>query len=128
MKKIPLLVIGIIIVLGVLGALLQDSNQESSQTVNKLIEQTENQSKSEPVKTVEKKEVTEQVSEPTPKTEVETQPVVQEPAFDRSNPPVKMSSSSICHAQGTEYYNRTKNFTPFESVEACVKSGGRLPN
>ena len=43
------------------------------------------------------------------------------------NPPVKKSMSGICHVRGSTYYSRTKNFTPYESLEACLKSGGRLP-
>lgn len=40
---------------------------------------------------------------------------------------VKKSSSGICHAPGTTYYARTKNFTPYSSLQACLNSGGRLP-
>ena len=43
------------------------------------------------------------------------------------NPPVKKSDSGICHARGTTYYSRTTHFTPYETLEACLKSGGRLP-
>lgn len=39
----------------------------------------------------------------------------------------KKSKSSICHAPGTEYYSRTKNFTPYDTLEQCLASGGRLP-
>ena len=42
------------------------------------------------------------------------------------NPPVKKSDSGICHARGTAYYSRTTHFTPYPSIEACLKSGGRL--
>ena len=50
------------------------------------------------------------------------------PAFaDDSNPPVKKSDSGICHARGTTYYSRTTHFKPYETLEACLKSGGRLP-
>jgi hypothetical protein len=41
--------------------------------------------------------------------------------------PVKKSSSSICHAPGTTYYSQTKKFTPYKTIEECLKSGGRLP-
>lgn len=41
--------------------------------------------------------------------------------------PVKKSKSSICHAPGTEYYSRTKNFTPYDTIDQCLASGGRLP-
>ena len=41
--------------------------------------------------------------------------------------PVKKSKTGICHAPGSTYYNQTKNFTPFKTLEECLKSGGRLP-
>lgn len=41
--------------------------------------------------------------------------------------PVKKSSTSICHAPGTKYYEQTKKFTPFKTLDDCLKSGGRLP-
>lgn len=40
---------------------------------------------------------------------------------------VKMSNSGICHAPGTTYYDRTKNFTPYDSLSACISAGGRMP-
>lgn len=40
---------------------------------------------------------------------------------------VKMSTSGICHAPGTTYYDRTENFTPYTSLQACLDAGGRLP-
>lgn len=40
---------------------------------------------------------------------------------------VKMSNSGICHAPGTTYYNRTKNYTPYDSLQACLNAGGRMP-
>jgi hypothetical protein len=40
---------------------------------------------------------------------------------------VKKTSSGICHPPASSYYDRTKNFRPFDSVEACLASGGRLP-
>jgi len=42
-------------------------------------------------------------------------------------PPVKKSKSGICHPIGGRYYSRTKTFSPYESMEACIKSGGRYP-
>ena len=42
-------------------------------------------------------------------------------------PPVKKSKSGICHAKGSTYYGRTKNYAPYETMEACLKSGGRRP-
>jgi len=38
-----------------------------------------------------------------------------------------MSNSKICHAPGTQYYDRTKNFTPYNTVDDCLAAGGRLP-
>jgi len=40
---------------------------------------------------------------------------------------VKKSTTGICHAPGTTYYNKTKNYTAYETVEDCLNSGGRLP-
>ena len=45
----------------------------------------------------------------------------------RSAESVKKSTTGICHAPGTTYYNKTKNFTPFKTLDECLKSGGRLP-
>jgi len=44
-----------------------------------------------------------------------------------NNPKVKKSLSNICHQKGTQYYKQTKNFKPFNSIEDCLNSGGRLP-
>ncbi|GHA56887.1 HNH endonuclease family protein [Photobacterium aphoticum] len=40
---------------------------------------------------------------------------------------VKKSSSGICHDSYSASYQRTKNFTPYDSLQACLDSGGRLP-
>jgi len=42
-------------------------------------------------------------------------------------PPVKQSKSMICHKKGSTYYSRTKNFTPFASLQECIDKGGRIP-
>ena len=42
-------------------------------------------------------------------------------------PPVKKSKSGICHDTTSSYYKRTKHFTPYETLEECLASGGRLP-
>ena len=42
-------------------------------------------------------------------------------------PAVKKSFTGICHAKGTVYYVRTSNFTPYNSLDECLLSGGRLP-
>jgi len=47
--------------------------------------------------------------------------------FAQSDPPVKMSSTGICHAQGSTYYNQTKKFTAYKTVDECLKAGGRMP-
>jgi len=44
-----------------------------------------------------------------------------------SLPAVKKSKSGICHTQGTVFYNRMLNFTPYNSLAACIASGGREP-
>ncbi len=48
-------------------------------------------------------------------------------AFAQSDPPVKMSSTGICHAQGSTYYNQTKKFTAYKTMDECLKAGGRMP-
>ena len=40
---------------------------------------------------------------------------------------VKKSTSGICHDSSSASYNRTKNFEVFNTIEACLESGGRLP-
>lgn len=42
--------------------------------------------------------------------------------------PVKQSGSGICHPPQSSWYERTKTYTAFESVEACLNAGGRLPS
>ncbi len=41
--------------------------------------------------------------------------------------PVKMSNSGICHAPNTTYYEQTKKFTPYKTLDKCLKAGGRMP-
>ncbi len=41
--------------------------------------------------------------------------------------PVKMSNSGICHAPNTTYYEQTKKFTPYKTLDECLKAGGRMP-
>jgi hypothetical protein len=38
---------------------------------------------------------------------------------------VKKSSSGVCHDDYSGSFNRTKNFTSYESMDLCVNSGGR---
>lgn len=40
---------------------------------------------------------------------------------------VKKSKSDICHPPESSYYERTRNFRPYETLQACLDSGGRLP-
>ena len=40
---------------------------------------------------------------------------------------VKKSASGICHCPGGQFYDRTTNFTEFETIDACLDSGGREP-
>ena len=49
------------------------------------------------------------------------------PKSDAAAPAVKKSKTAICHAAGSTYYDRTLNFTPFATMDECIKSGGRLP-
>ena len=44
-----------------------------------------------------------------------------------ASPVVKRSSSGICHPVHSAWYNRTTTFKAFDSVSACLNSGGRLP-
>ena len=44
-----------------------------------------------------------------------------------TDPEVKKSSTGICHARGTRYYNSTLKYTVYNSVNDCLNSGGRLP-
>lgn len=41
--------------------------------------------------------------------------------------PVKKSDSGICHDKTSPHYEKTKNFTPFSSMDECIKSGGKPP-
>ena len=41
--------------------------------------------------------------------------------------PVKKSNSGICHAPGSTYYDRTRNYVPYPNMSACLNSGGRMP-
>ena len=41
-------------------------------------------------------------------------------------PAVKLSKTKICHAKGSTYYNRVKNYRAFETIGGCLKFG-RLP-
>ena len=50
------------------------------------------------------------------------------PVFAQSDPQVKMSSSGICHEKGkSSYYAQTKKFTAYNTLDECLKAGGRMP-
>ncbi len=44
-----------------------------------------------------------------------------------AEPPVKKSRSGICHPKGSTYYSRTRHYTPYDTMQACLDSGGRAP-
>lgn len=52
--------------------------------------------------------------------------LIASPSF-AAQPAVKLSNSGICHDESSAFYSRTKNYTVFDSIEACLSSGGRLP-
>ena len=41
------------------------------------------------------------------------------------DPPVKKSTQGICHERGKGSYSKTKHFESYETLEACIASGGR---
>lgn len=41
---------------------------------------------------------------------------------------VKRSSSGLCHPPESSWFERTKNFTAFDSLKSCLQAGGRLPS
>ena len=47
-------------------------------------------------------------------------------AFSQTGP-VKLSSTGICHEPGTKYYEQTKKFTSYKTLDECLKAGGRMP-
>lgn len=48
-------------------------------------------------------------------------------ATSTAEPAVKKSTTGLCHAKGSTYYNQTKNYTAYATVADCLASGGRLP-
>jgi len=40
---------------------------------------------------------------------------------------VKKSSSGLCHGSESRWYERTTQYTAFDSLDACLASNGRLP-
>ncbi len=51
------------------------------------------------------------------------------PAADAATaqPEVKKSKANICHDKTSPGYKQTKNFTPYATMDACIKAGGRAP-
>ena len=41
------------------------------------------------------------------------------------DPPIKKSAQGICHERGKGSYSSTKHFESFDTLEACIASGGR---
>ncbi len=67
---------------------------------------------------------------PTPIKVVKTNPLVQNKTIKTMKitiPQVKKSGTGICHQKGSTYYNQTLKFTSYNSLQECLKSGGRLP-
>lgn len=42
-------------------------------------------------------------------------------------PKAKKSRTGICHDQSSTYYYKTKIYKTFNSIDECLKSGGRRP-
>lgn len=40
---------------------------------------------------------------------------------------VKKSKSGVCHCPSGQFYDRTSNYMAFDSIDACLASGGRPP-
>ena len=47
--------------------------------------------------------------------------------FHVNDPNVKKSTTGICHKKGSQYYKQTKSFESFNTIDDCLKNGGRLP-
>ena len=43
-----------------------------------------------------------------------------------AEPAVKKSEQGICHERGSATYKRTKHYDSFDTMDACLASGGRL--
>jgi len=66
-------------------------------------------------------------SQPTPTVQEKTSGGILDSIFSTS-PRVKKSSTGICHEKGVSlHYDRIQNYTPYDSVQECLDSGGRLP-
>lgn len=47
-------------------------------------------------------------------------------AEESKGPKVKKSNARVCYEQGTEDYGEIKVYAEFDSIEACIQSGGRV--
>ena len=41
---------------------------------------------------------------------------------------IKKSNSGLCHPPQSSWYERTQNYQPYDSLDACLDSGGKLPD
>lgn len=41
---------------------------------------------------------------------------------------VKLSNSGLCHPPSSSWYDRTKDYTSFQTLDGCLAEGGRLPD
>lgn len=48
-------------------------------------------------------------------------------ALSAADPVVKKSDSGICHDVSSASFKNTQKFTPYASLDECLKSGGRMP-
>lgn len=49
------------------------------------------------------------------------------PPAASADPVVKKSDAGICHDKSSPSFGNTKKFTPYSSMDECVKSGGKPP-
>lgn len=40
---------------------------------------------------------------------------------------VKKSTNGYCHYKTSDFYSRTMNYEPFDTLSFCLASGGKLP-
>ena len=62
---------------------------------------------------------------PEPQQDAQQEP--QQAADASQKQPVKMSKSGICHDTSSPWYEQTQNYTPYSSMSACIRAGGRPP-
>jgi len=48
-------------------------------------------------------------------------------AESETTPQIKKSKNGICHPKGGTYYKRTKTFTPYPNMDACLQSRNSKP-